>query len=360
MTGFAASLSTAATAFVLGAGTALAQVPASAVPSNVAVPFYAPPAFMQGLHKQWYAPRAADFATEAAALPASIDALCSADAATGAAALQQARTRWQSSAMAFDRLSAVAAGPLVQRRSLRQIDFWPARPELITRAIAAAPADAKAMERIGTPAKGFPALEWLLWTKPAAPGTPACRYAQRVALDIDDEAKALSQAFAALAARNWADDEEAASAAMSEVVNQWVGGLERLRWARMEKPLRSAGAKSASALPRGASGATLPSWAAQWDGLRAIGVTRTAAIPVPGDDLVPLEMYLRGRGLNPLANKLAQNAAQVTQLIQSLQPGDNKRTLDATRSLSAMKRLTEAEVAPALEINIGFSDADGD
>ncbi|MDO9406074.1 MAG: imelysin family protein [Polaromonas sp.] len=358
MNGFVASLSAAVTTFALGAGAALAQ--AQVPPPNVAVPFYAPPAFMQGLHKQWYAPRAADFATEAAALPTAIDALCNADAATGAAALQQARTRWQSSALAFDRLSAVAIGPLVQRRSLRQIDFWPTRPELITRAITAAPADAKAMERIGTPAKGFPALEWLLWTQPAAPGTPACRYAQRVALEIDDEAKALSQAFAALAARDWADDEEAASAAMSEVVNQWVGGLERLRWARMEKPLRSAGAKSATALPRAASGATLQSWAAQWDGLRAIGVTRSAAIPVPGQDLVPLEMYLRGRGLNPLSNKLAQNAAQVTQQIQGLQPGDSKRTLDATRSLSAMKRLTEAEVAPALEINIGFSDADGD
>jgi len=339
----------------LTAGTALAQVPA-----NVAVPFYTPPAFMQGLHKQWYAPRAADFAKEAAALPVAIETLCAADAAGGAAALAQARTRWQSSVLAWDRLSAVAIGPLVQRRSLRQIDFSPARPELITRAISAAPADAKAMERIGTPAKGFPALEWLLWTQPIAPATPACRYALRVALEIDDEAKALSQAFAALAARDWAADEEAAVPAMSEVVNQWVGGLERLRWARMEKPLRSAGAKSASALPRAASGMTLQSWAAQWEGLRAIGVTRDAAIPAPGADLVPLEMYLRGRGLNPLSNKLAQNAAQVTQQITSLKPGDNPRTLAATRSLSATKRLAEAELAPALEINIGFSDADGD
>ena len=32
----------------------------------------------------------------------------------------------------------------------------------------------------------------------------------------------------------------------------------------------------------------------------------------------------------------------------------------ATKPLSRLKRLMEGEVAPALEVNIGFSDADGD
>jgi hypothetical protein len=59
------------------------------------------------------------------------------------------------------------------------------------------------MERIGAPAKGLPALEWLLWTQPVAPSSPACRYAAEVAADIAREAAALAAAFDALAAQDW-------------------------------------------------------------------------------------------------------------------------------------------------------------
>ncbi len=39
---------------------------------------------------------------------------------------------------------------------------------------------------------------------------------------------------------------------------------------------------------------------------------------------------------------------------------DGPRVLQAAKELSALKRLAEAEVAPALQVSIGFSDADGD
>jgi predicted lipoprotein len=334
------------------------------VPANVAVPFYGPPAFVKGAYQYWYVPRANEFANEAAALPIAIERLCKADAAAATEPLQHARTRWQSAVQAWDALSVVAAGPLVQRRSARQIDFAPTRPELIARAVRSDSADAQTMERVGTPAKGFPALEWLLWTQPVTPGTPACRYAVLAAREIEAEAKALTHAFGELAARNWSADEAVAVAAMSELLNQWVGGLERLRWAHMEKPLRSARTSSARnnapAYPRAASGSTRKSWAAQWQGLRALGVAQNNEVPAPGSGLVPLETYLRGRGLNPLANKVAGAAGQVTRQLQAADPSDANRTLAAARAVSGLKRLAEAEIAPALEVNIGFSDSDGD
>lgn len=333
-------------------GAAAAQVMAPSTP----VPFYTPPAFMQGVHQHWYAPRATAFAAEAAALPLALDSVC---AATDGKPLGEARLRWQAAAAAWDRLAAVAIGPLLQRRSMRQIDFAPTRPELIARAIRAEPADAKAMERIGTPAKGLPALEWLLWTQPIAADTPACRYAVRVAMDISIEAKALAQAFNALAARDWTSEEEAASIAMAEVLNQWVGGMERLRWANMDKPLKSAGGK-APTFPRAASGSTRQSWTAQWQGLQALGAATTSAAPEPGAGLVPLETYLRGRGLNPLADKLAAASGQVNRQMETLTASDLRQPAAVTRSLASLKRLAEAEIAPALEVNIGFSDADGD
>jgi predicted lipoprotein len=299
--------------------------------------------------------------------------------------------QWQTSIIVWDRLAAVAIGPLLQRRAMRQIDFAPTRPELIERAIvslgqakakavvdadATADSTAKAMERIGTPAKGFPALEWLLWTRPVQPGSSACHYAHQLASDIRDEARALAQAFAALAALDASANEEAASPAMAELLNQWVGALERLRWAQMEKPLRSTGqsarraatsaapAPSASAFPRSASGSTAPGWVAQWEAIRVMGVASRApmseSVPAPGQGLVSLETYLRGRGLNPLANKLAASVGQVQQALPDATPANSAKVLAATRPLGQLKRLVEAEVAPALEVNIGFSDADGD
>lgn len=129
---------------------------------------------------------------------------------------------------AWDRLSAVASGPLLTRRSHRRIDFSPTRPALIERAIGSAPAGPQAMERIGTLAKGLPALEWLLSTQPVAPGYAACCYAAEVALNIERETIALQRDFTALAATNWPNAElETVVAGLNEWVNQWVGDLER-------------------------------------------------------------------------------------------------------------------------------------
>lgn len=320
-----------------------------------AVPFYTPDHFIAGLHEHWYAPRAATFRDEADTLVAATTRLCNATDAP-AAALRDARSRWQSTMRAWDTLSAVAVGPIVQRRSLRQIDFQPTRPELIARAIRGAPADLQALERVGTPAKGLPALEWLLWTQPVAPNTPACRYAGLLAQEVSAEAKALAQAFEALAAKP--PEGEAASAAMAEVLNQWVGGLERLRWARIERPLKSAQGKP-PAFARAASGSSRQGWDASWQGLAALGVAADAA-PQPGAGLVPLETYLRGRGLNPLADKLAAAVRAAGTALGRTDPARPATLQPATKALGALQRLAETQVAPALDVQIGFSDNDGD
>ena len=342
---------------LLGCAGALSQ--AQTVAPNVAVPFYTPGHFMQGAYRDWYAPQAADFATQATALPGAVAALCDAAPAEAPGRLAQARAQWQASTVAWDRLSSVQIGPLVQRRSARQIDFTPTRPELIARAIQSAPADAAAMERIGTPAKGLPALEWLLWSRPVAPQIPACRYAVQVATDIAREAGVLSGEFASLAARELGEEEETSVPAMGELVNQWVGSLERLRWAQIEKPRLSSG-HNATPYPRSASGQSAASWAAQWQGLRTLAVSASAQAPLPGQGLVPLETYLRGRGLNAVASKLTHSVAQADKALHHLSPGSKAGLGTATRALGALKNLAEADVAPALEVNIGFSDADGD
>lgn len=317
-----------------------------------AVPYYTSAHAIGGLYRFWYLPAAEHFERQAAALGEFASQQCDA-APTDPEAW---RERWATAVLAWDRLSTVSLGPLVTRRTQRRIDFAPVRPESIRRAIAAGPADLQALERVGATAKGFGALEW--WMSPGArlQEPQACRYAALLAQDIHAEAQALAGEFKALARKDWSADPAAASSAMAEWVNQWIGGLERLRWQQLERPVRSAG-QQAPAFARGTLAAG--SWSARMQALdeqtRAGG---TAA--APGEGLVPLENYLRGRGLNPLADALATQAAQSQAALQSARPDRSASVLAAARAIGQLKQLGQAQVAPALEIQIGFSDSDGD
>jgi predicted lipoprotein len=294
------------------------------------------------LHAIWFAPRAAAFARAGHQLTPAIESLCAASPESAPAALEQARSQWLASLAAWERLSAVAIGPVLERRSHRQIDFGPTRPRLIEKAVKAAPASAKNMELIGTPAKGFPALEWLLWVRPAHPASPECRYAVQVALDIGREADALA------GARPAAQD---AQAALGELLNQWIGGLERLRWAGLEMPLRvvlsAPDGKAAPDYPRKAGGAAALAWAAQWDALRTISQAG-------------IEPALAARKADGVTDRFRQSLARADAALAGLDGRDSPRVLAAGQALAELKRLAEGEVATALGVSIGFSDSDGD
>ncbi len=298
-----------------------------------------PVTFAQALQADWIAPRSADFARQSRQLTPALQTLCA--AATTEPALGQARERWLATLNTWETLSAVAFGPVLERRSQRQIDFTPTRPRLIEKAVKSVPANAAAMELIGTPAKGLPALEWLLWVKPVQPAGADCRYAVQLAAEIEGEAAALAEA------RLQAADDQAT---LSELLNQWIGGLERLRWANLEMPARVAqtsGGKDAPEYPRHASGAHVASWAAQWLALRELAIGP-----------VSLASALHQRGLS--SDALSAAVARADTALHDVNGADLPRAIAAGQELAALKRQVENEVAPALGVTIGFSDADGD
>lgn len=307
-------------------------------------------ASIQAVHKDWMAPRAAQLAAASLRLTQALDIYCGASPAL--AELAQPRQAWRDAVDRWERLSAVAIGPVLELRMQRRIDFMPTRPRMILKAIKAAPAKAQDMELIGTPAKGFPALEWLLWSQPIQPATPACAYAVQVAKEIGVEAHAMEQGYRQAAGR--ALNAEAASTALGELVNQWVGGLERLRWANMEMPVRVAGTAGPDAVPeyaRQASGVAAAAWAAQWDLLRTLAV---------GQGNGALAVVLKEKGQDKLADSLAEAVAKVDADMSGLVASDKTRILYTAKDLAALKGLVENEVAPALGVSIGFSDSDGD
>lgn len=306
---------------------------------RVAVPFVTPQAYLQSLYTRWYAPRAHEFDEAAKALVEAQRSHC----ADGARA--NARSAWLRGMTAWERLSAVAVGPLVERRSARRVDFTPTRPASIERAIAQDPRD---MALVGAPARGLPALEWLLWKHSLVPGSAACEYAVRVAEDIAGEASALAAAFAA--PREWSD--EAQATAFAEVLNQLVAGVEALRWAQIERPLK----EGRGQFPRSASRSSAAAWAARWQALRSLATFEAGAADAP----VSVEAYLRGRGLNPLADRWRGSVQRSGLALEGASPSRPAALAGASRELATLKRRLEDELAPALEVSIGFSDSDGD
>lgn len=327
---------------------------------TTAVPFYTAAQFAQAsvrdsllLAKGWE--------QASMALEQGLRAYCRSPSGADSAAAATMQSLWRASATAWDRLDAVELGPLVKRRSARSVDFMPVRPAMLERAIVQAPADAASMERVGAPAKGFEALEWLLWPQVPQPGTPRCDYAVAVAGHLAREADALTTAFAAQAGVQL--EQEQAEAVFSEAINQWVGGIELLRWAFMRKPLEVAQSRGdAAAFPRLRSAQTMGSWAARWQGLRAYAVLGPRATPARegSDGLIPFETWLRSRGANALADTLVQTATAADQAIAAARPDDVPSVHAAAAALARLTALAQQDLAPALSVALGFSDADGD
>lgn len=306
---------------------------------------------IQAMHREWNLPRSTDFVRDSAQLKPAMEAVCKAAPECMEPALQQARQRWLTTLSSWEKLSAVATGPLIERRSQRQIDFTPTRPRAIEKAVQSAPASLTDLELVGTPAKGLPALEWLLWAKPIQPASAECRYAVLLAEEIGHEASALEAAYRKAAGQQ--QGKEAANAALSELVNQWVGGLERLRWPNMEMPVRVAmtsKTKIEPVYPRRSSDAVAVSWAAQWEALRALATEKGFS----------LEAALRAGKHDAIADSLAVAIRKADKSMNGLQAADEARVLDAARELAALRLIVSDKVAPALGVTIGFSDADGD
>ncbi len=301
---------------------------------RLAVPYITPQDWLRALDERWYAPRAAAFARNAAALAHSLSGSC---------ARAPARSAWRDAMLAWETLIAVPTGALIERRSQRMLDFQPTRPAASERAMAE---PTRELAQIGAPAQGLPALEWLLWRGAGPELAPAaCAYARRVAGALSAEAAALAAAFAAPRER----DDDRTQRDFATLVNQFVGGVDALRWQQIGRPRR----EGRGHWPRASSGLTREAWRARSEALRTLLAWQDGADASPS-----LEAFLRGRGLNPLADRVRRASQAMAVAVAAASP--QQGALPAERAAAALKALLEAEVAPAQQVSIGFSDADGD
>jgi uncharacterized protein len=310
---------------------------------RVAAPFLTPSQYVRGALALHFVPAAQSFERSAQALAAHLGNACA-----SADGLIAGRTLWRTAMLGWERLSAVAVGPVVDRRAARALDFWPTRPAMIEAAVRAQPATPTDLERIGAPAKGLPALEWLLW-QPRLDGA-ACAYAALLARDCATEAAALREGFDKLAQREW--DDEAALPVMHDWIGQTVGGLEQLRWKKIGKPARAA---RKNEWPRATSGQTRAAWAAHWEGVEQLLLGSPT-----GDEQGSVNGLLRGRGHLAISAQLERATARAASAITAADPARPATLATAQQALARNKAVVEDKAAGALQITVGFSDADGD
>ena len=201
------------------------------------------------------------------------------------------------------------------------------------------------------------------------------QYLSLLAQGIQVEAQALQTDLAPWATKDWSSAPEVTSAAMAEWVNQWLAGVERLRWAHLEKPIKAnqtlgnAMKGNPVLFARLGREANLVAWRAQWQSLLAqarLTPAQYLSAPEPGQALLPIEALLYGKGHIALAQRFAKTLDEVSARMDKLTPQappravDQRALLALAQSLKAVTVLYQAEVASALDIPLGFSDADGD
>lgn len=342
----------------LGGWCAVAGAAAAAPAPELAFPYYRAEQAVQGLRRRHLLPRAQRFAGQARALAEAASAH-----AQGGLTRPALYTAWQQARLAWMALAQPALGPLLTRRSQREIDFWPLRPALLQQALQQPPQDAAQLQRVGAPAKGFPAIEALL-AAPPAPGQGP--YLVLLAEAIDAEAQALLAGFEALAAQDLSQDEDAARAAHVEWINQWLGALEQLRWQQIEQPLQRARSAGLGRPPfaRLQMADNRADWQLQWQTLLALARLQPAQRrdpPQPGQALLPIEALLLGKGHMRLAARWGHALDAVSARMAVLPAHPRQRELRAlAAALKAVRTLYQAEVATALDVPLGFSSADGD
>ena len=150
--------------------------------------------------------------TESQTLADAVAAYC---AAPEAAALDTAREAWRAARRSYRRTAAFQMGPSQDLRLASALDFWPVREQDVENAISNAPAapDASYLATLGVAARGFPALEYLLFDPNDAAlrlgagdaiAAQRCAYAALLAVDVHEQsaqARASWQGFAAALAQ---------------------------------------------------------------------------------------------------------------------------------------------------------------
>ena len=297
------------------------------------------------------------------------------------ARLAAVREAWSAARGAWKRMDPFAFGPYSDVEYGRfgfQIDFWPARPDVIGELLGGTQAlTAEALPALGAAVRGLPALEVVLFADGAETlgkfeSVPRrCEYVRAAAADLVILAGQMTGAWdpaqgGFLLQLTYPGENGSMymgpQEALAEVVNRVGFTLENLRAEKLGAPL---GLKTGQLDPNGVesrfSGRSLADIRDALDGIEVIleGASDGAGLG--------LQDYLRARGRGDneslIRLRLAEARAAVVAVPEPLSTAvveAPERVQAAIDALGVLQRLIQTDVIGALSLSLAFNDADGD
>lgn len=317
-----------------------------------------------------------DFASAAGKLATTSNTYCN-----GKASLKQLQAAWRATQSAWQPLEMLQLGPVIERRTQRQINAWPVRPTLLEPLLAARkPISPATMETQGAAGKGLPAIEYLLFADPTtsgpAPKKPLaaahCNALQALAYDVKAEADALAAdwrepngGFARQLKEAGKHPQDGVFAseeqALSDVLNLLIAGLDAIKIRKVGKPLEKSA--DTAALER------IESWRAGTsldhihDNLRGFERLFFGA----GNDGFGLDDYLLGLERPILVRNVRERLDAAMRALAAIHPplqqaviAQRTQVEHLRTELHRLQHVLETQAADALKVDPGFNANDGD
>lgn len=322
-------------------------------------------------------PLSESFQAKANALAMTAQAFCANPRSANLAAIQAA---WKDAQAAWQPLEMLQIGPIIDRRTQRQVNAWPVRPTLIEPLLKSGqPVSAEQVERLGVSGKGLPAMEYLLFPT----GKSSSQVQSELAGQRCTVLKALASQVAAEAqglAGDWREPNggflrqlaeagqhpqdgifSTADQALSDVANLLIAGLDGVKVRKLGKLLdKRSGTVDLERIESWRSGTTI-------DNIRKNLQGFEVAFFGAGKDGVGLDDYLAGIGRPVLPQlvreelELAKSAADaITEPMPRALKSQRKQVQALHKAVTQLQSRMENEIAGALKVDLGFNANDGD
>lgn len=328
-------------------------------------------ALLKGLAEGVFQPHAQQFARQSQLWAQDWQHYCQRPSPAGWKKLQQG---WLATARQWQALEMVQIGPVIERRSQREVNFWPTRPAQIDTWLNNSEAlTTEALDALPAAAKGLPAIEYLMSPKAVSKGR-RCEVAAWLAQGIAQEAAGLDQDWRNGYTRQLAEAGQhpedkvflRTDQALGELINLMIAGIDFVRVRKLEKPLQH-NRNEQDALDRieaWRSGQSLNLLEANLDGFSHVFF----GMDGPGGKAIGFDDYLDGRDKLVLIRRTKEDLEEARTLIRSLKGSTLQQViqrhpakLEALQTvLRRLQTRLENELAPLLNVQLDFNASDGD
>lgn len=319
------------------------------------------------LVEQVLQPMADNFARSSAELAKQSSAYCQ-----NKATLDDVRAAWYQAQSSWQPLEMMPIGPVSENRLHRQINAWPVRVNLMQPLLKDdASVNVERVRRIGAAAKGLPAVEYLLFDTPDRLASH-CGALKALTAQIAEEGQKLDRAWKEprggfgreLAQAGLPGHTEIfadADQAYSDIVNLLIAGLDSVKTVKLGKVIEnSTNGPSLERIESWRSGNTLNNISNNLRGFEAVFFGK-------GENGLGLDDYLNSmerpglvRVIRNQLNSVKRALAAVRPPLQTALTEQRDAVAALHKEVSRLQYLMETEVAPALNVDLGFNANDGD